>query len=169
MAASTPRKKKNVKELLARSQRAVRVVDICTRADLVDEAEKLETRLERARADQSSIGGNPDVPALEQQLAELREQMEEATITFRIRGLSQRKYTEVVAQHPPRKDDKRDALLGMNIDDVIEQLIKLGTEEPQLDDDDWQILLDDVLNQATYVQLTDAAWSVNAKDVSVPF
>lgn len=169
MAASTPRKKKNVKQLLAGAQRAFRTVDICTRADLVDEYETIEARLEKAKADSNSIGGHPDIPVLTERLEQLREEMRDATLTFKIRGLPQRQYTELLAQHPPRKDDKRDALLGMNIDAVVEQLIRQGTVEPELDDDDWEQLLGDVINVATYEQLTNAAWSVNNKDVSAPF
>lgn len=169
MAASTPRKKQDVKKLIAESRRAVRTVQICTRADLGDEYETLEARLAKAKDDNNSIGGNPQIPELTVRIGELREQMREATIEFKIRGLSRRRYTEIVAKHPPREGNKADAMLGMNIDDVVEQLIKLGTFEPELDDEDWETLLEDTLTEATYEALTNAAWSANKRDVSVPF
>jgi hypothetical protein len=169
MAASTPRKKQTVKTLIRTAKRAVRTVRICTRADLVDEAETLEAQLEKAKEENTSIGGSPQLPHLAERLAELRQLMDDATIVFRIRALPQRKLTEVIAQHPPREGNPRDKVLGFHVDDVIEQLIRQGTEEPALDDDDWQILLEETLNAATYAQLTNAAWNVNDKDVSAPF
>lgn len=170
MAGTTPRKKKSVKQLLSEAQRAVRTVDVCTRADLVDEAERLEARIERAKASAGdSLAGAPDVSDLDARLAELKEEMADASITFKIRGLAERKYTQLIAQHPPRAGNDGDKAMGFHVDDVVEQLIRLGTEEPKLDLDDWTLLLEDVLNKATYAQLTNAAWAVNARDVSVPF
>lgn len=165
MAGPSPRKK-NVKALLRGSQRAVRNVKICTRADLVDEAETVEARIRKAKETDSLA---PDVSDLEARLAELREQMEDASIEFRIRALPRREFTKLITENPAREDNKHDAVLGMNIDEVVEQLIRRGTEEPELDAADWEILLGDVLNQATYKQLTNAAWSVNEHDVSIPF
>lgn len=169
MAASTPRKKKNVKQLLAESKRPVRTVNICTRADLVDEYETLEARLEKAKNEANSIGGSPAVPEITARLEELREQMDEASIEFRIRGLPQRQFTALVAKYPPREDNKADAYVGYNIDDVVEQLIRHGTEEPVLDDEDWQMLLEETLNNVTWDQLVNAAWNVNRVDVATPF
>jgi hypothetical protein len=168
MAANTPRKKKNVKQLLAEAQRAVRTVKVCTRADLAEEYETLETRLAKAKADNNSIGGNPQVAELSAQLEELREQLRDATIEVKIRGLPRRDYTKLVAAHAPREGNKADAMLGMNVDEVVEQLIKRGTFSPDLDAEDWEFLLGDV-TEATYEQLTNAAWSANNRDVSVPF
>jgi len=170
MAGPSPRKKqKNIKALLAGAQRAVRTVTVCTRADLVDEYETLEAQLKQLSEGADSLAGADGAPELRARLDALRAEMDDASITFRIRGLPQRTYTSLLAQHPPRKDDKRDALLGFNIDDVIEQLIRLGTEEPELDDEDWERLLGDVINKADYERLTNAAWSVNTQDVSAPF
>lgn len=169
MAASTPRKKKqDVKKLIAESKRAVRTVQVCLRADLVDEYETLQAKLRKLDAG-DSLGGHPDAGPITDRLAELRGQMEDATVEFRIQGLARRAYTALVAEHPAREGNKADEMLGMNIDDVVEQLIRRGTIDPVLDDDDWTALLEDALTEATYEALTNAAWSANKRDVSVPF
>lgn len=169
----TPRKaatlKRSVKELIATAQRAVRTVDICLRADLVDEYELLEARIAKAKeAAQESLGG-VDTGAMEARMAELRAEMAENSVTFRIRGLPKREFAELASQYPPREDNQRDAFVGFNLDEVVEQLIRRGTEEPVLDEDDWLALLGEALNTATYEKLTAAAWAVNKVDVSAPF
>jgi hypothetical protein len=170
VAGTAPRKKQNVKALLAGAQRAVRTVEVCTRADLADEYGTLDARIKKARADGAdSLAGSPELPEMIARLDELRDEMRAASITFKLRALPRREYTQVVAQNPPREGEKADALLGMNIDEVIEQLIRRGTEEPELDAADWEVLLGEALNQATYAQLTDAAWSLNTRDVTTPF
>lgn len=169
MAGTTPRKKKTVKQLLAEAQRAVRTVPICTRADLVDEFELLESRITKAKEAAGDSLAGADTAAMEARLAVLKEEMADASITFKIRALPDREFTKLVAEHPGRKGNKADELLGMNIDEVVEQLIKRGTVEPEMDGGDWEQLLGEVLNRATYEQLTNAAWSVNKQDVSVPF
>lgn len=169
MAGPSPHKK-DVKKLIRAAKRAVRRVPVCLRADLVDEYETLEAQLNKAKAAaEDSLGGDPRVAELTARLEELRAEMGEATVEFVIRALPEKQFTKVLTEHPPREGDKRDAVMGWNIDDVVEQLIRRGTEEPNLDDEDWQILLEETLNRATYAQLTNAAWSVNDKDVSVPF
>lgn len=170
MAGPSPRKKKNVKALLASAQRAIRTVTICTRADLVDEYETLEARLRKAKESTAadSLAG-VDTSDLEARMAELREQMDDASLTFKIRALPDREFTRLVADNPARDGNKHDLVFGANLDEVVEQLIRRGTEEPELDAADWEVLLGEVLNKATYEQLTNAAWSVNKQDVSVPF
>lgn len=148
----------------------MRTVDICTRADLVDEYETLEAKVRKAKESPAadSLAG-ADTSAWEARMAELRDEMAESTIRFRIRALPDREFTKLITEYPAREGNKADAVLGMNIDEVVEQLIRRGTVEPELDAADWEVLLGEVLNRATYEQLTNAAWSVNKQDVSVPF
>jgi hypothetical protein len=170
MAGPSPQKKKqNVKALLAGAQRAVRRVQICTRADLQDEYETVLAQQQAAQKEDgsASLAGPPAEFAA--RLDELREEMRESTLEFVIRGLPRRKYTELVQANPAREDNKADAVLGFNVDEVVEQLIRLGTESPDLDADDWRTLLEDTLTEAQYEALTNAAWAANNRAVSVPF
>lgn len=168
MAATTPRKK-NVKALIAQAKRAVRSVDVCLRADLADEFELLDAKIAKAKeAAQDSLAG-ADTGEWEARQAELRADMAESSVTFRIRGLPKKDFAELVSQYPPREDNQRDAFVGFNLDEVVEQLIRKGCEEPDLDEDDWIALLGEALNTATYEKLTAVAWAVNKVDVSAPF
>lgn len=160
--------KKDVKALLANAQRPIRKLDICTRGDLVDAYETLDARL-KALGDVDQLGGHPDAAPIRAQLEALREQMRDSEITFVIRGLDPREYTKLLAQHPPRDGVAQDKAMGFNVDEMVDKLIRLGTEEPELDEEDWENLFGRAINKATYAQLTNAAWSANAIDVSVPF
>lgn len=170
MAASTPRKKKSVKDLIRSAQLPLEKAKICTRPDLVDEYEALAADLAAAKTDRDSLAGNPQIPRLEERLAELKEQIEEATIEFKIRGLPAEQYTKLAAKYPAREGDRMDiAAGGVNRDEIAEQLIRLGTVDPILDEDDWQYLLGTALNNVGYQQLTLTAWAANNIPVSAPF
>lgn len=170
MAANTPRKKKNAKDLIRGAKLPVEKVKICTRPDLVDEYEELDARVANARQNPTSISGAPELPEWTARLAELQAEIEDTTIEFKIRGLSQPEYTKLATAHPAREGNNKDLLAGgVNVDDIAEKLIKLGTIEPVLDEEDWQNLLTNVVNNASYTKLTLAAWAANNRDVSAPF
>jgi len=165
---ASPRKKKSAKELIRGAQRRVEVASVCTRPDLVDEYQQIQDRIAAAKEGADSLAGVPaDVAA---RLDELKEQIEDSTIDFKIRGLPSKEYTQLAAKYPPRPDNRADMLAGgVNTDEIVEQLIKLGTVDPILDEEDWQALLGDALNNHSYQQLTQAAWVANNIGVSAPF
>lgn len=167
---ATPRKKKNVKDLIRGAKLPVEKVDVCTRPDLVDEYEDLHARVLAARESPESLGGDPELAAWTARLEELQAEIEDTTIEFKIRGLSRPEYTKLAAEHPAREGNNKDLLAGgVNVDEIAEQLIKLGTIDPILDEDDWQEFLANVVNNASYTKLTLAAWAANNRDVSAPF
>lgn len=169
MAANTPRKKKNAKDLIRAAKLPVEKVKICTRPDLVDEYEELNARAATARENPTSISGSPELPEWTARLDELKDEIEDTTIEFTIRGLPRPQYTELAAKYPGREGNQKDIFAGgVNVDEITEQLIKLGTIDPILDEEDWQLLLAGV-NTAGYAKLTLAAWAANQKDVSAPF
>lgn len=169
MAATTPRKKKNVKDLIRGAKLPVEKVKICTRPDLIDEYEELATRVAVARGNPTSISGAPELPTWDARLEELKGEIEDTTIEFKIRGLPQPQYTALAAKYPAREGNQKDLLAGgVNVDEMAEQLIKLGTIDPVLDEEDWLALLTGVSNVG-YTKLTLAAWAANNRDVSAPF
>lgn len=169
-APTAKRSKRDVKALLATARRPERSVDICVRADLQDRYAELERKIMDLEAKTgASLAGNAEARSTAEAQAELRDKMLDASVRFTLRGLSRREWTDLVAQYPPREGNEADKAMGFNIDDFVEALIRASIVEPALDDDDWRTLLEDVLTEATYEVLTNAAWSVNKRDVSVPF
>lgn len=170
-AAAPKRGKREIKALIAGARRPERTVDICLRGDLaaeMAEAERAIINLEQQRGG-DSLAGNPAARDLARRQEALREEMLAHTVQFRLRGVSRRRWTELLAQYPPREGNKADEAMGMNLDDCIEALVKECVVEPELDDDDWDHLLAEALTDGTYEMLTNAAWGVNQRDISVPF
>ena len=73
-----------------------------------------------------------------------------------------------MAEHPPREDNQTDRALGLNQDTFFDAAIRACAVEPALDKADWDAL-DEVLSDAQWNTLANAAWAVNARDVDVPF
>lgn len=170
MAANTPRKKKNVKDLIRGAKLPVEKVKVCTRPDLVDEYEELNARVASARENPTSISGAPELPTWTARLEELKDEIEDTTIEFTIRGLPSEEYTKLAVKYPAREGNQKDLLAGgVNVDEIAEQLIRLGTVDPVLDEEDWVELLTNVVTNVGYTKLTLAAWAANNRDVSAPF
>lgn len=173
MGAPAPKKsKREVQALIKAGRRPERTVSICMRADLQAEVQEVERQimeLEKAPAGAESLAGDPRARELSARHDLLRAQMIEHSVEFRLRGLSRRRWTELVAQYPPGKDNEADQMLGIAMDDFTEALVRQCTVEPELDDEDWDHLLGEVLTDGTYTLLGSAAWGVNKRDVNIPF
>jgi hypothetical protein len=164
---------KDVKTLIREAKLPEDTVPICLRADLQAEFERLERDLERAeRTTADSLAGN-GARQVAEQIEALRQQMTDATVAFRLRAMPRPAWREFTAGHPPRKDgddiDDRDQLLGVNVDTFFEALVRASVVEPELDGEDWDLLLGDKLTDRQFDHLAQAAWALNRRDVDVPF
>jgi hypothetical protein len=174
------------KLLMKQAQPAGRTVPICLRGDLVAELEELELKADEARKSDSKESGGEVVERIEALQAEMRT----ATYLFRLRALTPRKYTALKAKYPPRRDgdvvDQADAERGFSME-MIPELIRVSTFDPELTEDEWRELLGDTeaaaakreaagepvedgkLTNAQSWQLGNAAYELNAMEISVPF
>ncbi|WBB73230.1 hypothetical protein O7602_26680 [Micromonospora sp. WMMD1128] len=166
----------SIKDRIKAARLPERTVPICLRGDLNAEFEELERQLEEAlRIPATSLEGDGS-GAIAERMEELRRQMRDETTTFRVRAMPPPRWRAFCAEHPPRKDDEgnidaRDRLLGVNTETFYEALIRVSVIDPVLDDDDWAALLGDggVLTDRQFSDLAEAAWSVNRREVDVPF
>lgn len=161
----------DVKALIASARLPERSVAICFAPDLTAAMQDLERQLEEADARQKasgSLAGGERVE-LAQQMEDVRERMKSNTVDFRLRALPRRRWTALVAAHPPREGNERDTMLGLNEETFFEAMVRECVVTPTLDDEDWTTLLDDALSDAQWGVLVNAAWAVNARDVDVPF
>src|SRR5690606_35869875 len=121
-------------EIISAAKLAEKTVPICMRGDLVAEVEDLERQM--AASQQRNDGrlvGNPEARQLAEQIEALRETMQESTIVFRLRAMHRRDWPELVAKHPPRKDDVHDKALGINRATFFDEAIPKSIIEPELD------------------------------------
>lgn len=152
-----------------------RTVPVCMHADLTAEHEDLERQLEQERTrprDSLAAGGN--AARLAEQIAELEEQMRDHTVTFTLQALPRPRWKQLCGEHQPRKADdgsvdERDKYIGVNTETFFPAMIRACTIEPELPDDVWELLFEEKLTDRQFDELSDAAWSLNRRDVDVPF
>lgn len=164
---------KNFEAMLAEAKLPEKTVPVCLRGDLVAEFEKLDRQLEEARRKPSdSLAGSGEGEIIDAMEA-LREQMREHTYDVVMRAKSKREWRALCSQHPPRKTDdgevdRRDVLLGVNAETFFDAIVRLCMVDPEMDDTTWQ-RFEAALTDKQFEELADAAWSVNRRDVDIPF
>lgn len=169
---------------------------VCLRADLTAEFEALERELELLRKQprqSDSLAGDP-LRGLVLKIEEIQKEMTAATYPFRLRALPKSKWRALVAEYPPRKDDKgdplpEDAQIGIHKEAFLDALIKVSVIDPEMTDQQWRKLIGDsddekrqlkaegkeeeieegALTDRQYSDLCDEAWFLNRGEVSVPF
>lgn len=166
---------RDISALIRGAKLPERVVSVCLAADKVAEFEQLDAELAQARREAgASLAGSSRAHELAEQIESLREEMTEATVDFRLRAMPRPMWRAFVAEHPPRKGadghvDERDKFVGVNTDTFFPALIRRSTVSPDLGDEDWRILLEEKLTDRQFDELSDAAWSLNRREVDVPF
>lgn len=169
----------DVKALIRGSRRPERTVPLCLRGDLVAVHEGLERDLAEVIVgpqDDRLTGANVKAKRIGAQIEKLEKQMRDSTLVLRLRALSPSRWAELTAEHPPRKADDgtvndRD-VIGVNSSTFFDALIRESVVEPVLDDEDWDLLLGEGehgLTEGQHDTLSGAAWTLNKRDVDVPF
>lgn len=160
---------KDLDALLGAARLPESTVPLCLRGDLQAEWETLERQLAEAkqRGDRRLVG-SPEEAALARQLRDLEAQMQDSTITLRLRALPRREFMKLVEKHPARKDNQVDRMVGVNQATFYDALIGACIVEPEIDEERLTRLLD-ALTDAQFNKLANTAWELNRSDVSVPF
>jgi hypothetical protein len=159
---------KDLDALLASSALPETTVPLCLRNDLQAEWEDLERQLTTLKNQPDRRLGNSSESTLAQRLRDLEDEMRAATITVRLRALRRTAFRELIEQHPPRKDNKGDEIMGVNQTSFFDALVGESIVEPEFDEERLSKLLDN-LTDAQFEKLANAAWGLNRRDVDVPF
>lgn len=180
------------KDKLAAARLPEETVPICLRGDLTAEFERLERQLAEAQRNPSTSLEGDGSAELAARIQALREEMREHTEDFVLRGMPRRRWRAFLAEYPPRQDaagqiDERDRGAVVNMGAFFHALIRASVVSPELDDEDWRLLLGDDEDEATrreqaeepvedgkltdrqFEMLSDTAWALNRRDVDVPF
>jgi len=166
----------SIKDRLKAAKLAERTVMVCLNPARTAELEELIVRRAGVAIQNSGSLEAPGGAGLDKEIADLKAEMLEDSVEFRFRALPRLAFTALLREHKPRDDDEFDKAQGFNADTFFEAVIRACLVEPELDDGDWLMLLGDgtvknpgVLSQAQFDKLADAAYSVNHRDVNVPF
>lgn len=160
--------------LLDQARPVERTVPLCLRGDLVAEFEALERDLERAQAKSSNSLAGTGASGIAVRMEALREQMQDSTVEFKLRGLPRPKYRALTAAHPPRQlaDGKVNPLDegdGLNVDTFYDALIRACLIGPDLTESQLTRLLDEALSDRQFEQLAIGAVHCCRGSVDVPF
>jgi len=163
----------DIKALLKQARRRTARVEVCLRGDLAGEYEQLERDLAKLPPN-NRLGGDPERQRITADMERLRTEMAEGTVTFRLEALSDTAFQRLVDEHPPRRDgdeiNERDAQSGYNRATFYDALVRACTVEPELDDEDWELLLgEDGMSPGQKLNLSLEASRINGESVDVPF
>lgn len=155
--------------LLAQAQLPEQLETLCLRGDLVARWQQLEQQLEDAKASPgaSSLAGDGSAAIMEQMEA-LRQEMQAFTVQVRLRALPKRRFTDFLAEHPPRSDDRRDQVVGYNRETMAVALMRKCWVEPELTDSEFE-QLQDLLSAGEWGKFERAVTALNFSEVSIPF
>lgn len=184
---------KDFKAIIRGAKLPETTVPVCLHADLVAEFERAERELTDARRAPSDSLAGSGMQEIAQRIENLRGEMADHTIEFRLRAMSRPRWKALLVRHPPRKDpesgavDERDKNVLVNMSTYFVALVRESVVEPALDDEDWRILLGDdederarreaagelvedgKLTDRQFDELSNAAWGLNREEVDVPF
>jgi hypothetical protein len=99
---------------------------------------------------------------------QLRAEMSDALVTVRFEAMPRARWLELLTEHAPRDGHPVDERVGFNTATLYEGAIRESWASPEIDAEDMTALLD-ALNARQFDDLADAAFSVNARSVSIPF
>jgi hypothetical protein len=170
---SLDRPKLAFSDVLAKARPAERSIRLCLRGDLVARFEDLDRQLVEAQRGQADSLAGSGATAIARQMDTLRAEMDEATVTFVVRAMPRPAYRAFLAAHPPRKGPDGKPLPedeeGIDASTFGFDLARACIVEPEMTDEQWAHLVDDILSDRQFEQLTMAALAVCRGDVDVPF
>ncbi len=155
-------------DIKANAKLPQKTVELCLRGDLQAEYEGLERELKRARAAVSgTLAPNEDVKTLEEMMANLRDQMSASVQVFTMRGLSKKKFRDLITKYPPRDQDRMNGL-GHNAETFPVPLVQACCIDPVMTVMEVEELCDELLTQGQWDALFITAFLLNRDDIEVP-
>lgn len=159
---------KSFADILAQARRPEDTVELCLRGDLVAQFHALERELVDAPRVAASLADRSPAAVLAERITALREQMDAAKVTFHLRALPPREWSDYDATRPNKADDETDDAFRARFFGWTAGLVSRCLVDPVLTPDQVAEVVD-VLSAKQWDQLADAAWLVNTGQVSVPF
>ena len=146
------------KAFVAREKSVVLVTD----GGLLAEHEELSKELEKAlAATRKSLADDGGVRGIAERIQALEAQIAEATVTFKLRGIGRNRFRRLIAEHP---DDKK----AFDEETFPAALIAACSLDPVLTEAEAGELAD-ILTDAQFDELFDAAWRACREVDGVPF
>jgi hypothetical protein len=97
----------NIDELIATAQPRTEKVRICARGDLVARHQEAVVALGAATEGDDSLAGSPATREAAGAVVAIEAEMEAATVTFTVASVSRQRWADLLAAHPPSKEERR--------------------------------------------------------------
>jgi hypothetical protein len=149
---------------IANAKPPARTVELCLRGDLTADLEAATRHLAAAL----DAKDQPLADLASEAVAALRAEMAEALITVRFEAMPRTAWLAMIAEHEPRDGHLVDERTGFNTETFYAAAIRGSWAAPDVEPDDLDTLLESI-NARQFDDLADAAFSVNARSVSIPF
>lgn len=159
----------DIDEVIASAKLPEKTLPLVLRGDLQAEWEDLERQLKEAEEadDAPALAGNAAAREISERMEKLERSMREHEIVFRFRGLSSKRYSDLMLEHKAAEDDP-DAIDGLNWNTYPAALIAACSVDPKMTFEKAEELCDTVTHRQ-WDDLFATALACNRNQVSVPF
>lgn len=163
------------KDIIKGGKLPEQTVPICVRGDLAAQYEATQAELIRAQLEQGNSLAGVDTEPIVKRIEAIVEEMRDYTLEFELRALPPKDWQRLEEEHPPRAAEDgisvhhEDRRFGVDITTFFPALLPLAVVSPELDAEDWQLLLTEKLTNRQIAVLSNVAWNLNKDFISVPF
>jgi hypothetical protein len=156
-------------EILAQAQLPETTVTLCLRGDLHAQWSELERQLPDASTEAVSLAEPSEAFRIAEQMEALREQMQAARVTFRLRAMSALDWAAFASTRPaPRKDDEDEVVWRGRWYAWVSELVSRCAVDPEMTTAQVGQLVSRI-SGTQWDELSNAAWAINERTVQIPF
>lgn len=167
-AQSKQAKKHTIAEIMAKKKAVLKTAIIQTDGEIANEVNELR-QLHTAARDADRLSNAPETaPRIQKQIDKLVEQSGDTLEVFTFKSIGRFSYDELVAEHPPSKDQKKDGS-DFNPDTFPPALVSASCVEPEISiEDAVKIFASPEWNGAELRKLFFAALDANTETGEIP-
>jgi len=157
-------------DIKAKAKLPERSVPLCLTGDLQGQFEDLERQLDEVSArpgGRTMAGASEEETALAKRIEALRQQMADEVTVFRLRALPRGKWRDLMAEHPPRPEDKAEGSV-CNLETGPIAAVAACCVDPQMSIPEVEELVDEILTQGQWDTLFQQVFLLNRVKHDVP-
>jgi len=155
-------------EILTAARRPETTVSLCLRGDLVGPYRELERKLRTASRTQVNLAEPSEASLLAAQMRDIEAQMAAASHTFTLRAMTAHEWSDFLVTRPERDPETKEETFRAAWFDWTCQLVAVSCVDPQMTAEQVAQLCD-VLSGGQWDELSNTAFGLNSREVTVPF
>jgi len=158
----------NIEEIIAKAAPRTVDVPVCLGGDLLTAHEQAAVELQQALDADDGLVGTDEVRAAAEKVTEIEEQLEEQTVTFRLRALSRKEWADLLAKFPPSVEQRR---AGHDADPDLFPVAAIAASivEPEMTEDEFRRLSESpLLTFGDFQKLFLAVMRLNVPPTTAP-